>query len=140
LRSSGFHLFVVTNQPDVARGRQTIATVEAMHQKLRSELTIDEIVACFHDDGDACSCRKPKAGMLIDAIQRYDIDPRRSFMVGDRWRDIAAGRLAGCTTVLVGPDWEEPMLDAPDLRARDLLEAAHMICESQSHVQRTPGA
>jgi D-glycero-D-manno-heptose 1,7-bisphosphate phosphatase len=78
--------------------------------------------------------------MLTNAIHRYGIDPSRSFMVGDRWRDITAGRFAGCTTVLVGPDWETPMPDTPDLRARDLREAAGVICSSQSHVRRTPGA
>ena len=140
LRAAGFVLIVVTNQPDVARGRQTAAVIEAMHEKLRSELSIDDIVTCFHDDGDACGCRKPEPGMLTDAIRRRGIDPSRSFMVGDRWRDVTAGRLAGCTTILVGPDWESPMPDSPDLRARNLREAAAMICQSQSHVRRTPGA
>jgi D-glycero-D-manno-heptose 1,7-bisphosphate phosphatase len=139
-RAAGFLLFVVTNQPDVARGIQTAAIIERLHEKLRSLLTIDEIFACFHDDGDACDCRKPKPGMLTEAIQRYGVDVSRSFMVGDRWRDITAGRLAGCTTVLVGPDWEAPMPDAPDLRARDLREAAELICQSQSHVRRRTGA
>jgi len=140
LRAAGFVLIVVTNQPDVARGRQSVDVIKAMHEKLRSEVTIDDIVTCFHDDADACGCRKPKAGMLTDAIHRHGIDPSRSFMVGDRWRDVTAGRLAGCTTILVGRDWQEPMPDAPDLRARDLLEATDMIRASQSHVRRTPGA
>jgi D-glycero-D-manno-heptose 1,7-bisphosphate phosphatase len=140
LRTAGFLLIVVTNQPDVARGRQTVAVIEAMHEKLRSELTIDDIVTCFHDDVDACGCRKPKPGMLASAIHRYGIDSSLSYMVGDQWRDVTAGRLAGCTTILVGPDWEAPLPDAPDLRARDLREAAGLICQSQSHVRRTPGA
>ena len=138
LRAAGFFMVVVTNQPDVARGKQTIAVVEAMHDKLRSKLMIDDIITCFHDDVDACECRKPKPGMLTDAIRRHSIDPSRSFMVGDRWRDVTAGRLAGCTTILVGPDWETPMPDAPDLRARDLGEAAEKIISSRNHVQRTP--
>ena len=140
LRTAGYLLIVVTNQPDVARGRQSIAVIEAMHEKLRAELTIDDIVTCFHDDVDECDCRKPKPGMLNRAIDHYGIDPSRSFMVGDRWRDVSAGRLAGCTTILVGPDWEAPIPDAPDLRARDLREATDIICQSQSHVRRTPGA
>ena len=134
LRAAGFLLIVVTNQPDVARGTQTFAVVEAMHERLRSELKIDDIITCFHDDVDACECRKPKPGMLTDAIRRHGIDPSRSFMVGDRWRDVTAGRLAGCTTVLVGRDREASMPDQPDLRARDLREAAGMIVSSRSHV------
>ena len=140
LRAAGYLLVVVTNQPDVARGTQTVAVIEAMHDKLRSELVIDDIITCFHDDVDACECRKPKPGMLIDAIRRHGIDPSRSFMVGDRWRDVSAGRLAGCTTILVGPEWETPMADAPDLRARDLREAVGMIFSSRSHALRTRGA
>jgi D-glycero-D-manno-heptose 1,7-bisphosphate phosphatase len=85
---------------------------------------------CFHDDVDGCTCRKPKPGMLTDAMKRHGIDPSSSFMVGDRWRDITAGRLAGCTTILVGPDWELELSDAPDLRARDLREAVELICRS----------
>ena len=135
LQTAGYLLIVVTNQPDVARGRQTVAVVEAMHEQLRSGLTINDIITCFHDDADACECRKPKPGMLADAIRRFGIDPSRSFMVGDQWRDVTAGRLAGCTTVLVGPDRDAPMPDAPDLRARNLHEAAGMICQSQSRVR-----
>jgi D-glycero-D-manno-heptose 1,7-bisphosphate phosphatase len=137
LRAAGFILIVVTNQPDVARGLQSATVVEAINEKLRTELAIDEIIACFHDDVDACQCRKPKPGMLLDAIDRHGIDLSRSFMVGDRWRDVTAGRLAGCSTILVGPDWEVPLLDPPDQRAPNLLGAAALICASQSHVRRT---
>lgn len=128
LRDAGFVLIVVTNQPDVARGLQTVANIDEMHERLRITLEPDEILVCFHDDVDECECRKPKPGMLTDAMQRHDIDSSRSFMVGDRWRDITAGRLAGCTTILVGPDWDSPFTDPPDLRARDLRQAVELIC------------
>ena len=134
LRLAGFALIVVTNQPDVARGIQSTIVIEAMHEKLRSLIAIDDIVTCVHDDADACDCRKPKPGMLTSSILRYGLDASRSYMVGDRWRDVTAGRLAGCTTILVGPDWESPMSDTPDLRARDLRGAADIICRSQRHV------
>lgn len=130
LRDAGFALIVVTNQPDVARGLQTVANIDEMHDQLRRTIAPDEIVVCFHDDDDACQCRKPKPGMLTDAMRRHGIDSSRSFMVGDRWRDIIAGRLAGCTTVLVGPDWQGAIPDPPDLRARNLREATELICRS----------
>ena len=134
LRLAGFTLIVVTNQPDVARGNQSTIVIDAMHEILRLSIAIDDIVTCVHDDADACDCRKPKPGMLTSSILRYGLDASRSYMVGDRWRDVTAGRLAGCTTILVGPDWESPMSDAPDLRARDLREAAEIICQSQRHI------
>jgi D-glycero-D-manno-heptose 1,7-bisphosphate phosphatase len=138
LRAAEFVLIVVTNQPDVARGTQSVDVIEAMHEHLRSTLKIDDIVTCFHDDLDACECRKPKPGMLTDAMIRHGIDPSQSFMVGDRWRDVTAGRLAGCTTILVGSEWDAPMPDPPDFRARDLRDAAGLICQRQSHVDGTP--
>lgn len=140
LRAAGYFVFVVTNQPDVSRGNQTRPVVEAIHQQLRIALDIDDIVTCFHDDGDFCDCRKPKPGMLNRMIDRYAIDPSHSFMVGDRWSDITAGRLAGCTTILVGPDWDASLEDPPNLRAPDLRQAVALIFQSQSHARRTPGA
>ena len=87
---------MVTNQPDVARGTQTREAVDAMHARLRAELPLDAIYACWHDDADACACRKPKPGMLVDAARDLGLDLAHSFMVGDRWRDTAAGLAAGC--------------------------------------------
>ena len=73
LRSAGFRLIVVTNQPDVARGSQTREMIEAMHVRLMTELPVDDVVTCYHDDGDACDCRKPKPGALIDAARRHGL-------------------------------------------------------------------
>jgi len=91
LRRAGYLLVVVTNQPDVARGTQTREAVDAIHAKLQGELALDAVYACLHDDADACHCRKPKAGLLLDAAKDLGIDVTASFMVGDRWRDIEAG-------------------------------------------------
>ena len=101
LRGAGMLLVVVTNQPDVARGLTPRSLVEAFHQRLRSELGLSHIYTCFHDDPDACPCRKPKPGLLERAAADLDISLPASFMVGDRWRDIEAGRRVGCTTILV---------------------------------------
>src|SRR5208283_5326469 len=98
LKDLGFLLFVVTNQPDVARGTQTVEAVRAIHDAMRQTLTIDEFLICPHDDQDGCQCRKPSPGLIIEAQHRYGIDLSRSFLVGDRWRDIDAGHAAGCRT------------------------------------------
>ena len=98
LKELGFLLLVVTNQPDVARGTQTIETIEAMHDSMRRTLPLDDFLVCPHDDRDLCDCRKPRPGLLFQGQAKYGIDLGRSFMVGDRWRDIDAGRAAGCRT------------------------------------------
>jgi D-glycero-D-manno-heptose 1,7-bisphosphate phosphatase len=137
LHGAGFRLFVVTNQPDVKHGVQTRAAVEAIHERIRRLFPIDAVKACFHDDADGCACRKPKPGMLLDAAREWAIDLRGSFMVGDRWRDVEAGRAAGCRTVLVGDGYGEPLPAPPDATAPSLLDASRWIL-SRAGVARDP--
>ena len=128
LRAAGFALVVVTNQPDVARGTVTRATVDAINDRLRAALDVDDVIVCDHDDRDACDCRKPKPGMLRDGARRHAIDLGRSYLVGDRWRDIEAGAAAGCRTALVDRGYaERPSSTAPDARVGSVLEAARWI-------------
>ncbi|MEA2337114.1 MAG: D-glycero-D-manno-heptose 1,7-bisphosphate phosphatase [Thermoanaerobaculia bacterium] len=126
LRDAGFLLIVVTNQPDVARGTQTREVVESMHARLMAELAIDEIVACYHD-GDDCDCRKPEPGALLDAARRHGIDLERSFMIGDRWRDIEAGQRAGCRCLFIDYGYRERQPEGAFVSVSSLAEAADVI-------------
>ena len=128
LKGAGFSLVCVTNQPDVARGAQKKEIVEAIHERLIASLCIDEILVCYHDDGDRCKCRKPLPGMLLDAADRLNIDLKKSFMVGDRWRDIEAGQNAGCRTILIEYDYNEKGPSRPpDVTVGSLDQAAEWI-------------
>jgi D-glycero-D-manno-heptose 1,7-bisphosphate phosphatase len=127
LREAGFHLVVVTNQPDVARGTQRRAIVEAMHERLASSLPIDEFRVCDHDDRDACACRKPKPGLLEAAARDAGLSLRDSFMVGDRWRDVEAGRTAGCVTIFIDRGYNERRPDDPDVTVCSLPDAVDWI-------------
>jgi D-glycero-D-manno-heptose 1,7-bisphosphate phosphatase len=130
LRGAGFRLIVITNQPDVARGTQTREVVEAMHVRLMSELPVDDVVTCYHD-GDGCDCRKPKPGALVDAAQRHGVELKRSFMVGDRWRDIEAGQRAGCRCLFVDHGYAEQQPAGLFVRVPSLAAAADWILENQ---------
>ncbi len=127
LRQAGFLLIVVTNQPDVARGTQRRHVVEAMSDALRRQMSIDDIRVCYHDDSDDCACRKPRPGLLLEAASVWGIDLPSSFMVGDRWKDIEAGRRAGCRTVLIRRGYSETERCNPDFQATSLREAADWI-------------
>jgi len=127
LRRAGYALVVVTNQPDVARGTQTRAAVDAIHARLAAELPLDAIRACFHDDADRCACRKPAPGLLIDAARELDLDLAACVMVGDRWRDIEAGRAAGCRTVFINHHYAERRPAEFDVELGSLVEAAGWI-------------
>ena len=128
IKAAGFLVFVVTNQPDVRRGTQDRAEVERIHATLAARLPLDGFFTCYHDDGDACACRKPQPGLLLDAARRHTVDLARSFMVGDRWRDIDAGARAGCVTVLIDYGYaERAPLGVPGLRVDSLSAAVPWI-------------
>jgi len=127
LRAAGFRLVVVTNQPDVARGTQRREVIDGMHARLGAALPIDEFRVCDHDDGDGCECRKPKPGLLEAAARDAGISLADSFMVGDRWRDVDAGRRAGCATIFIDWGYDERRPDHSDAVVRDLTEAADWI-------------
>jgi D-glycero-D-manno-heptose 1,7-bisphosphate phosphatase len=132
LRQAGFLLIVVTNQPDIARGTRERAVVEAINDDLRRRLGLDDVRVCPHDDSDNCPCRKPKPGLILAAASGWRVDLTRSVMVGDRWRDIEAGRGAGCRTVLLARDYDERRSPGADLVVRTLLEAVPWILAQPS--------
>jgi D-glycero-D-manno-heptose 1,7-bisphosphate phosphatase len=127
LHAAGFRVVVVTNQPDIARGVQGRDVVDAIHARLASVLPIDEFRVCAHDDRDACACRKPKPGLLKDAALAADIDLTASFMVGDRWRDVEAGRAAGCRTVFIDYHYEEQRPQDPDVVVPSFADAVNWM-------------
>ena len=127
LRERGLPLIVVTNQPDVARGTQKQAVVEEINAMLSRRLGLTAVYTCYHDNADDCACRKPKPGMLTRAAEEHGVDLRRSFMVGDRWGDVAAGAAAGCTTFLIDTPYSQCHRCTPDFKVSSLSEAADTI-------------
>jgi D-glycero-D-manno-heptose 1,7-bisphosphate phosphatase len=126
LHAAGLLLIVVSNQPDVARGTLERAVVEEINARLAAELPLDAIACCFHDDADQCACRKPRPGLLVDAAASLGVTLERSFLVGDRWRDIEAGRRAGCTTILLRKPYSGTSAKA-DFEVADFGEATAII-------------
>lgn len=127
LHDANYLLVVVTNQPDVARGTAKREDVEEMNAFLSSLLPIDDFKTCYHDSGDKCNCRKPLPGALLEAAQEHSIDLSKSFMVGDRWRDVEAGASAGCKTFFINYRYAEKKPDMPDFIVASLLEAKKII-------------
>jgi D-glycero-D-manno-heptose 1,7-bisphosphate phosphatase len=139
----GLLAVVVSNQPVVAKGKTTLARVEATTVHLRAELArvgarLDAVYYCLHHPDavdptyrQRCSCRKPEAGMLLQAARDLGIDLLGSYMVGDSPTDAVAGREAGCSTLWLRPD--EPSADgskptrAVDYVVATLVEAVEQI-------------
>ena len=127
LAGAGFALVMVTNQPDVARGTTPREWVDQVNLRLKQELGLDLVKVCPHDDPDGCQCRKPAPGLLLEAAAELGLDLSRSFMAGDRWRDVEAGKRAGCSSVWIRSDYAERSGADADFTAEGLLEAASWI-------------
>ena len=127
LRQLGFALVVVTNQPDIARGKQTRDEIDRMHDALRARLPLDDIVVCPHDDIDDCPCRKPRPGMILAAAARLQIDLAESVCVGDRWRDIESAKRAGVMAIFVDRGYSERRPTNADAVVASLPAAVEVI-------------
>jgi len=134
LADAGYHLIGATNQPEIARGTITRQSVEDINLVLIELLGLDDLRVCPHDDADACRCRKPKPGLLLDAARDFDIDLVSSIMVGDRWKDVAAGEAAGCRTVFIDHGYDEQRPENPGLTCARLIDAVPWIVKGEANL------
>jgi D-glycero-D-manno-heptose 1,7-bisphosphate phosphatase len=136
LAAAGYVLVVATNQPDVERGTQSLAVVEAMHARLRQLIPeITRVEVCYASGLDKSAPpdrrRKPAPGMLLDAAAALGLELKRSWMVGDRWRDVDCGKRAGVRTVFIDFGYAEQLDAPPEFTVRSFPEAAEVILNAR---------
>jgi D-glycero-D-manno-heptose 1,7-bisphosphate phosphatase len=132
LKNAGYKIIVITNQPDVARGCVTKEQVEEINNFLMSSLNVDIFKVCYHDDADKCECRKPLPGLIIESAKEYNLDLQRSYVIGDRWKDIAAGVAVGCKTIFIDYKYREIKPENPDY-ITDSLDMVVNIILGKNH-------
>ncbi len=108
LKKRGFLIIVVSNQPDIKNGKLSSYSLNLMNSIIKKFFLVDEIYICTHGKNDNCECRKPKPGMLIEASKKWNIELSRSYLVGDRCKDIEAGKSMNCTTIFIDYNYDEP--------------------------------
>ena len=116
-----FLIFIITNQPDVYRGINTKKNVIEINNYLKKILPIKKIYTCFCSSKN-CTFRKPNPGMMIDASKKYNIDLKKSYVVGDRWKDIDAGHKVRCKTIFINKDYKEKLKEKPSYTIRYFSE------------------
>lgn len=116
LQAAGFELFLVSNQPDYAKGKTTLKNIYAVHERFDHILKMDgihfrEYYYCYHHPNGivpeysvSCECRKPKPYFILKAARDYGINLKKSWLIGDRDSDIECGKAAGTRTIMI----EEP--------------------------------
>ena len=127
LKKLNFLCLVVTNQPDVSREKIEKKTVIKMNNYLKDEIKLDDFFVCYHDDHDNCKCRKPKSGLLLQASKKWHVDLKKSYMIGDRWKDIEAGKSAGCKTIFIECNYKEAKTKNPNFTTDSLLNSVYII-------------
>ncbi len=127
LKKLNFVCLVVTNQPNVSRKIVDKNNVIQINNFLKNEIAFDDIFVCYHDDKDNCDCRKPKPGLLLEAAKKWNVDFNKSFIIGDRWRDIEAGENLGCKTIFLDYKYNESKPKKPSFVSDTLLNAVHII-------------
>lgn len=112
LKIHKFLNIIITNQPDISRGLLSLSDLLKMNLLIYKKLNIDDIFICPHDDSANCNCRKPKPGLLIKAIEKYNIDINNSFFLGDTKKDILAGKSINCKTLLLSTEYNKDIIYA----------------------------
>ena len=125
LREAGFLCLVFTNQPEIASGDLLPADLDEMHRQMRAAIPLDDVFFCPHARNDGCRCYKPKTGMIEDAVAKWDVDLSQSYVIGDRWRDIGAGKAVGCYSILLDRPYSE--CDYADASVQTLTEAVDAV-------------
>jgi D-glycero-D-manno-heptose 1,7-bisphosphate phosphatase len=126
LSRGDFRMFVVTNQPDLARGLLRPDEHKAMAKKLHDQLPMLEgFAVCPHDDRHACACRKPRPGLLLTLCRQENLEMASCWMIGDSARDTEAARLAGCRSILLERAYNAGV--RADFRTSTLLQAVQII-------------
>jgi D-glycero-D-manno-heptose 1,7-bisphosphate phosphatase len=107
IKSKGWLIIIVSNQPDVARGQLDEAELQQMSDKLNRDLNPDDTFYCVHDDPDIHGCRKPSPGLFYQAAKKWNIDLNKSYMVGDTWKDVEAAKNAKVNMLLLSKDYNK---------------------------------
>jgi D-glycero-D-manno-heptose 1,7-bisphosphate phosphatase len=125
LRLAGFRLFVVTNQPDLARQLLSDETLAACNDIILQALPFEDIKVCPHDDDDKCRCRKPLPGMLLELTAEAGLALPQSYFIGDTWKDADAALAAGCKSILLDRAYNRG--NRTDHRVHDVAQAVELI-------------
>ena len=135
VKDMGFLTFLVTNQSCVEQGLISEAGLNDLHQEIhtylaKADTSLDAVHFCPHLSEKQCHCKKPKPGMILAAAKKFNVDLKNSFMVGDRWFDIAAGHAAGCRTIFAR-DGERNKIDLeicrPDFIVKSVKEVLNIV-------------
>ena len=130
LLKDNYLFFIITNQPDIKKGVQTKEFNDYINSRILKLIDIKEILTCFcYENEKGCNCYKPKPGMIFEIKKKWKINLKKSFVIGDRWRDMGAGNAAGCKTIFIKRDYNiiDLTLSKPNYIVKNLNKIKNLI-------------
>lgn len=121
-----YFLIMITNQPDFSRKKNTKKNINEINNYLKKILKLDYIFTCFCKN-NKCENRKPNPGMILKGQKKFKLDLSKSYVIGDRWKDIGAGKKANCKTILIDKEYDEYMKFRPTYRVKNLKKIYNII-------------
>jgi mannose-1-phosphate guanylyltransferase/phosphomannomutase len=128
LAMNGFYIFAITNKACINKGFVTDTQIKEMYDKVFENLPINEVYVCPHKYDEECDCRKPKPGLIIKGLLKYNLKPENCWVIGDNDVDIVSGEKAGCKTILVGTNGINKLPMNPDFMVKDIGEIVK-VCD-----------
>ena len=152
LTRAGYEIHIISNQQGVAKGLMTRSQLSEITQLLlerleKSGVKINSVNYCTHWESENCDCRKPNTGLFLQAVEDRKINFRETWMIGDSWRDMKAGKTLGCKTIFIGnSDFQtgkkiitESHEISPDYMVKNLSQAVNLVLKSERHSPSVEG-
>ena len=124
-----YYLIVITNQPDIKTKKISLKTLKSFHNKINKKIKIDKFYICTHTNEDKCKWRKPNIKFFLDAKKKYKINFKKSYFIGDRWKDMIAGNKIKCKNIFINKNYAETknFMFKYDFICKDLKSAIKFI-------------
>tara|TARA_Y100000591_G_scaffold309217_1_gene310320 strand:- start:220 stop:744 length:525 start_codon:yes stop_codon:yes gene_type:complete len=121
-----FILIMITNQPEVSRKKNSKKNVLQINNFIQNKLKLDDIFVCYSDN-DKCFDRKPNPGMVLKSKSKYNLNLKKSYIIGDRWRDVGVGQKTQCNSILIDRNYDEKMIFKPNHIVKKIGEIYKII-------------
>lgn len=136
LKKKGFKNIVITNQPDVKKGLTENNLLKKINNKIKSKLKIDDIFVCIHIESDKCKCRKPNIGLILKAKKKWNIDFKKSYLIGDRWRDIYLANRLKINCFYIDKNYKEKKPKKFNYKVKNLFDAIKEIKKNEKNTKK----
>ena len=136
MKNNGFKNIIITNQPDIKKGLTEKGLLKKINKQIKKKLKIDDIFTCKHLAADKCNCRKPNTGLILKAKKKWNIDLKKSYLIGDRWRDIYLANRLKINCFYIDKNYKEKKPKKFNFKVKNLFDAIKEIKKNEKNIKK----